>query len=339
MQLWGLVLGMKQNFYIFNNGRLRRQENTIFFEKEDGSKSVIPIENTEAIYAFGEIDFNTKLFNYLAQKGISVHVFNYYGFYSGSYYPRETLNSGQLLVKQVSHYTSRQKRITLARAFVEAASFNILKNLRYYNNRGKGLSEYIDAIENLRPQIEEADAVEVLMGIEGNIRNTYYKAWPTIIDSDIEFERRVKQPPDNMINALISYLNSMVYTTCLGEIYHTQLNPLISYLHEPGDRRFSLSLDVAEIFKPIFSDRIIFTLLNRQQITDKDFMKEVNFCYLNEKGRKTVIREYDERLKTIITHKKLDRQVSYRHLIRLECYKLVKHLIGEQVYEGFKIWW
>ncbi|MBI5193042.1 MAG: type I-B CRISPR-associated endonuclease Cas1 [Nitrospirae bacterium] len=330
---------MKQNYYIFNNGCLRRQENTIFFEKEDGTRNVIPIENTEAVYAFGEIDFNTKLFNYLAQKGIPVHVFNYYGFYSGSYYPRETLNSGQLLVKQVNHYTNMRHRLALARAFVNGASFNIVKNLRYYNNRGKDLGEYINAIEGYRSRIEESGAVEELMGIEGNIRNTYYKAWPTIIDCEIEFERRVKQPPDNMINALISYLNSLVYTTCLGEIYHTQLNPLISFLHEPGERRYSLSLDLAEIFKPIFSDRIIFTLLNRQQITNKDFMTEVNLCYLNESGRKTVVREYDERLKTVITHKKLERQVSYRHLVRLECYKLVKHLIGEQEYEGFKIWW
>ncbi|MCC7203090.1 MAG: type I-B CRISPR-associated endonuclease Cas1 [Nitrospirae bacterium] len=330
---------MKQNFYIFNSGRLKRQENTIFFEKEDGSRSVIPIENTESIYAFGEIDFNTKLFNYLAQKGIAVHIFNYYGFYSGSYYPRETLNSGQLLVKQVNHYTNRNKRITLARAFIESASFNILKNLRYYNNRGKDLGGVINTIEGYSSQIASSDSVDGLMGIEGNIRNAYYKAWPTIIDQEIEFERRVKQPPDNMVNALISYLNSLVYTTCLGEIYHTQLNPLISFLHEPGERRFSLSLDLAEVFKPIFSDRIIFTILNRQQISEKDFMTEVNFCYLNEKGRKTVIKEYDEKLKTIITHKKLDRQVSYRHLIRLECYKLVKHLIGEQEYEGFKIWW
>ena len=239
----------------------------------------------------------------------------------------------------MNHYTSRQKRIVLAKAFIEAASFNILKNLRYYGNRGKGVDEYINTIEGFRAQIEKTEAVEELMGIEGNIRNTYYKAWPTIIDQEIAFERRVKQPPDNMTNALISYLNSMVYTTCLSEIYHTQLNPLISYLHEPGERRFSLSLDLAEVFKPILSDRTIFTILNRQQITEKDFMTEVNCCYLNEKGRKTVVKEYDERLKTMINHKKLERQVSYRYLIRLECYKLVKHLIGEQEYEGFKIWW
>lgn len=330
---------MKQNYYIFNNGRLKRKENTIFLEKADGSKSVIPIENCEAIYAMGEIDFNTKLFNYLAQKGVPVHVFNYYGYYSGSYYPRESLISGQLLVKQVNHYSNKQKRLLISRKFIDAASFNIQKNLRYHNNRGKPLKEFIDTIDGYRLQIENCTDVAELMGIEGNIRNLYYKTWPIIIDQKIDFEKRVKQPPDNMINTLISYLNSMVYTTVLGELYHTQLSPLISFLHEPGSRRFSLSLDLAEIFKPIFSDRIIFTLLNRQQLSEKDFMKEVNFCYLQEKGRKTVTREYDERLKTIITHKKLARKVSYRYLIRLECYKLVKHIIGEQEYDPFKIWW
>lgn len=330
---------MKQNFYIFSNGRLRRQENTIFLEKEDGSRSIIPVENVDAIYAMGEMDLNTKLLNYLAQKGIAVHIFNYYGYYSGSYYPREYLNSGQLLVKQVSHYTSKQKRIELARAFVDAAAFNMLKNLRYYNNRGKDLAEQIGAIEALCKETENADDVDVLMGLEGNIRNTYYKAWPLIIDQKIEFEKRVKQPPDNMVNALISFVNMMVYTTCLAEIYHTQLSPLISYLHEPGERRFSLSLDLAEVFKPILSDRTIFSLLNRQQLAEKDFTKDVGFCHLGESGRKTVVREYDERLKTVITHKKLDRQVTYRYLIRLECYKLAKHIIGEQAYDGFKIWW
>ncbi len=330
---------MKQSYYIFNNGRLKRKENTIFLEKEDGSRSIIPIENTEAIYALGELDFNTKLFNYLAQKGIPVHIFNYYGYYSGSYYPRESLISGRLLIKQTNHYTNKKKRLDLAKRFIDAGSFNIQKNLRYHNNRGKVLEDFIKSIEEHRLQIEKCESIEELMGIEGNIRNTYYKSWPIIIEQEVDFTKRVKQPPDNMVNTLISYLNSMVYTTALGEIYHTQLSPLISFLHEPGTRRYSLSLDLAEIFKPIFSDRIIFTLLNRRQLTEDDFMQEVNFCYLKEKGRKTVIREYDDRLKTIITHKKLGRKVSYRYLVRLECYKLVKHLIGEQEYEGFKIWW
>lgn len=96
------------------------------------------------------------------------------------------------------------------------------------------------------------------MGIEGNIRRHYYATWNVIIDQEIEFDKRVMHPPDNMINSLISFVNSLIYSKVLSEVYHTQLNPTISYLHEPGVRRFSLCLDVAEIFKPLIGDRLLF---------------------------------------------------------------------------------
>lgn len=227
----------------------------------------------------------------------------------------------------------------MAKAFVEGASYNIYRNLRYYNGRSKDVQTYMDTIEDLRKQIPKAKSIQELMGYEGNIRKTYYSAWPTIIDQEIEFEKRVKNPPDNMINTLISFVNTLIYTKVLGEIYQTQLNPTISYLHEPGDRRFSLSLDIAEIFKPILGDRLIFSLLNRNQITQKSFTKGLNYLHLTKEASKIVVSELDAKIQTTIKHKDLNKNVSYQYLMRLECYKLVKHLIGEKEYEPFKIWW
>ena len=89
-------------------------------------------------------------------------------------------------------------------------------------------------------ELNKAQDASEIMGIEGNIRKVYYSAWSKIINQQIDFEKRVKRPPDNMINTLISFINTLSYTTCLSEIYKTQLNPTISYLHSPGDRRFSL---------------------------------------------------------------------------------------------------
>ena len=125
----------------------------------------------------------------------------------------------------------------------------------------------------------------------------------------------------------------------LSEIYHTQLNPTISYLHEPGVRRFSLSLDIAEVFKPLIGDRLIFSLLNRKQITEDSFTKELNFLHLKKDASKLIVSELEKRLKQSVMHKDLGRQVSYQYLLRLESYKLIKHLIGEKEYEGFRIWW
>jgi CRISPR-associated protein Cas1 len=321
------------------NGTNENNSKNLTEEPKSLPRKPIPVEDIEAIYCFSEMRFNTKFLNYIAKKQITLHLFNYYGYYSGSFYPREPFISGRLLVEQVKHYRDDLLRFDLARKFVEGAADNIIKNLQYHNARDKDMSVFLEIIDELIKKIENCSSVSELMGIEGNIRSTYYKSWNLIINDDIAFKKREKHPPTNPINALISFGNSLVYTSVLTEIYKTQLNPLISFLHEPGDRRFSLSLDLAEIFKPLLADRIIFSLLNKKQIQDKHFTREMNFCHLNEKGRKTFLKEFDEKLKTTIKHRNLKKSVSYRHLIRLECYKLIKHILGEKEYKPFRIWW
>ena len=227
---------MKQSFYVYNNGDLKRKDNTLQFTNYEGEKRDIPIERISDIYVMSEMSFNTAFINYISQYGISIHFFNYYNFYTGSYYPRESLLAGQLLVKQVENYTDYEKRMTLARKFIEAAADNIYRNLRYYNGRGKDVAEYLKDVNSLRKQIGRTSTIEELMGVEGNIRRRYYAAWNVIVNQEIKFEKRVMHPPDNMINSLISFVNTLIYTKVLSEIYHTQLNPTISYLHEPGAR-------------------------------------------------------------------------------------------------------
>jgi len=302
------------------------------FEK----KVPIPVEDVDSIFVFGELNLNTKLLNFLNQHNIMVHIFNYYGFYSGTFYPREFLNAGDVIVRQSEHYLHPQKRIELAREFVFGAAYGIIQNLKRYKEK---CSEPLERIESLFENIYKQPDIPSLMAIEGNIREIYYRAFPLIINQPIEFEKRVKHPPDNMMNAFISFMNSLVYTAVLKEIYRTQLNPTVSFLHEPSYRRFSLALDVAEIFKPIFADRIIFNLMNNNKITEKHFDKDLNYAYLLESGRKIVVQEFDEKMNTTVHHKQLGRNVSYRRIIRLELYKIVKHIIGEEKYSAFKIWW
>ena len=331
---------MSRNYYITQPGRIRRKDNTVYLEPEDAKRIPIPVEDIDALYFYGELDLNTKLLNFFAQKKIPFHVFNYYGYYSGSYYPREYLNSGSLLVKQVQHYETPAKRMEIAHEFVAAAVFNMLRILRYHTNRGKDCSKQIETIEKLLEESQSAKNTNQLMGYEGTIRDTYYSAFNTILSLQTPFEQRVRRPPDNPINAAISFGNSLMYPACLTEIYRTQLNPTISFLHEPGDRRFSLSLDLAELFKPLIIDRIIFRLFNRGQLNEtKHFETSVGECYLNEHGRKTFVAAFDEQLKQTVSHKKLKRHVSYQRLIRLECYKLIKHLVGMEPYKALRPWW
>lgn len=240
-------------------------------------------------------------------------------------------------------YYLKQKGVKNIKAEIDFPLIKETKKIELTVEEEKELENTIKEIEKiytLRKELNKCNNVSEVMGIEGNIRKIYYSAWNKIIDSNnFEFEKRVKNPPDNAINSLISYVNTIIYTRCLSEIYKTQLNPTISYLHEPSERRFSLCLDVSEIFKPIIADRLIFSMINKKQITEKDFEKNLNYLYIKENARKQITIEIDKKLKTTIKHKKLDRDVSYKYIIRLELYKLIKLLLEGEPYEGFKMWW
>ena len=192
-------------------------------------------------------------------------------------------------------------------------------------------------IENIG--LTRAKSVSKLMGFEGNARQVYYNSFGHIIDS-FSWNGRQKRPPTDELNALISFGNSLCYTICLDAIYNSQLNPTISYLHEPGFRRFSLALDIAEIFKPLLVDRLIFRMCNKREIRKEHFDYIDTACFLSPKGRKVFVKAWEERLQQSIQHRQLNRKVSYRHLLRLDCYKLAKHLIGmETDFKPFKSWW
>lgn len=248
------------------------------------------------MYVFGEITLNKRFLDFASQKEICIHFFNYYGYYMGTFYPREHLNSGYVILNQAKYYLDYDKRLDLAKRIINTAVYNILMVLKYYKNRGIELEEEISDIEYKQYSIDTIESIEELMAIEGNIRETYYKTFGKIIkNKEFEFKVRSRRPPLDRINALISFGNSLMYSTVLGEIYETHLDPRIGYLHSTNMRRFTLNLDVAEVFKPIIVDRIIFSLLNRN--------------------------------------------VSYKRLIRMELYKIQKHIMEDEPYEGFVMNW
>ncbi len=320
----------KKNYYIISDGKLKRRENTLYFENEDGSKP-IPINSIYAIYAMGSLSITSKAISLLSKEGVCIHFFNRYGFYEGSYYPRETLISGDVVVKQAEHYLNDEKRLYLAKAFVEGSILNMEKVLAAYK---LDTSDVISALQSL----SDAESVQEVMGSEAMARNAYYSAFDSIL-KNFEFGWRSRQPPGNEVNAMLSFGNAMLYSAVLSELYHTQLHPAISFLHEPAERRFSLALDLAEIFKPIIVDRLIFHLVNKGMMKRDDFDRQLNGVLLNDSGRKKFVKAFNERLESTIKHRKLKRNVSYQRLIRLECYKLVKHVLGAEKYRPFVMWW
>jgi len=333
-------MGVKKTVYIFSSGKLRRKQNTVFFQSKEGKRKYLPVETMSNVMIFGEVNINKRVMEFFTQKEIVLHFFNYYDYYIGSFYPREHYNSGCLILKQSKYYNDEEKRIELAKQFIKGAFENMIKNLKYYNSRGSNLEIDIKKIIDLKRKIDHLKNINKLMATEGNARDIYYKCFDEIINNDdFKFQKRSKRPPKNYMNCMISFLNSLVYTEVLSAIYRTHLDPRIGYLHSTNFRRFSLNLDVAEIFKPIIADRLIFSIINRGIIKKSDFDERSGGIRYKEKSMKKVVEKYDERLNTTIKLKSLKKKVSYRRLILLELYKIEKHILGEKKYEPFVMEW
>jgi CRISPR-associated protein Cas1 len=332
---------MKQPIYIFSDGRLERRQNTLAFKDSDGKKRYVPIESISELHIFGELELNKRLLEFLTQNEVLLHFFNHYGYYIGSFYPREYYNSGWLILKQAEHYLDQERRLDLARRFIRGAIGNMERVLEYYLHRGaEELQGIIDQIESLGTALGEQSSIDALMAIEGNVRDVYYGAFDIILkQEEFSFAKRTRRPPQNRLNALISFGNSLLYVAALSEIYRTHLDPRIGFLHTTNFRRFSLNLDAAEVFKPVFVDRLIFSLVNKGQLKAKHFTEGAEGVFLTEAGRKIFVQEWEEKLRTTINHPRLKRKVSYRRLIRLDLYKIEKHLLGDRPYEPYTAGW
>ncbi len=323
--------------YLTSKGCLERKDNSINFKNENGN-NYIPIENVDEIYCLDEVSFNTKLIDFLSKNGITLHLFNHYEGYSGTFYPRDKYVSGKLTIEQVKAYETKREKI--AKAIVTGIASNIHEVLyHYYRHDCVELKPYLDYLKNdVDKELFEAQKINEIMLIEAKIWNLFYEQFKYFLRSDFVMNKRVKRPPDNPINALISFGNTILYTKTISQIYQTHLNQTISFLHSAGEARFSLSLDLSEVFKPVIVYKTIFDCVNNRKLSvEKHFDKKLNYCLLNETGRKIFISALEERLSQTYENQKLKRKVSLLTSIKYDAYKLIKEILEDTDFIPFSL--
>lgn len=323
--------------YIFSMGELKRKDNSIAFINEKGN-FYIPIEDTRELYCMNEVSFNTKFLDFIARARITLHLFNYHGNYSGTFYPKDQLISGDLTIKQSLMYI--ENRLIVAKAIVNAIARNIHETLyHYYRHDKKELKPYLDWLKSDIPAFLDKELrIEQILFIEGQVWSRFYDSFKHFLPEDFLMNKRVKRPPDNPMNALVSFGNTLLYTKTISAIYNTHLNQSISFLHSPREGRFSLSLDLSEAFKPIIVFRTIFDLVGRKKLqVTKHFDKNLNYALLNNDGKKIFIDAFEERLNESFMHPKLKRKVSYKHAIKLDGYKLIKSIVEGREFRAFSL--
>jgi CRISPR-associated protein Cas1 len=331
---------MNKNYYLFSSGELKREDDSLRLDIiQEGSTDDfkrIPANKVDALYCFGQIRYNTRLLDFLNKKTIELHVFGWNDQYTGSHIPTANVKSGNTILKQAAAHQT-EERVKIAREIIVGSIHNMVQNLKYYNNKECDFSPEISELTEIKTGLPRNTQIDLLMGHEARARKKYYDCFGSIISSsEFKFKSRKYNPPSSKINSLISFLNTMVYTNVTSAIRQTALEPTIGFLHTPGERRNSLALDIADVFKPILADRCLFRIINRNQIKPTDF--EENYT-LSEDSKKNVISEMENLMSNTIKHPDLNRNVSYKYLLRLEAHKIRKHVTMNTEYEAYKRDW
>lgn len=305
-----------ETLFVAKEARLRQRDNTLAITIGGVTRS-LPVEKIAHVILMAESECNTRLLSLCGRHNVRISVFDYYGHCTGSFEPKDRNPSGQVKLRQAKVLLDERRRMVLAREIVRGAAINLTANLRYYHYRGvDGLKDVLGRMEPWIQRIDAATTTEQLMGVEGNIHQWYFAAWQEI-DPALAFGPRVRRPPNNPINCLLSFLNQLTYSVVRHEVSKTHLEESFSMLHAPGHGRASLSLDLAEPFKPVVVDMLIFRMVRRQMVDAGWFEQQGNVCLLSEVGRRHVAEQFSIRLEEKYQGRSM-REWIYREAIALE---------------------
>jgi len=322
--------------FLMANGRLKRSDNNLRFYKyneEDevmDTGSTLPIHGIDEIYILGKVDIDSYTMAFIAHNNILLHFFSAYGAFRGNFFPSTSNSvnkSGFVLLQQLRAFDDTKHRLYIAKQITQGQILNGANNCKRYKVAFEH-SPYIDSLEL-------AMSINEVMAVEGAFKKNYYQAWNSIISNQrsFKFTTRSKRPPTDKINSFISYVNTRIYNIVLSEIYKTQLDPRIGFLHEPNYRALSLHLDIAEIFKPIIGDNLIFTMLNKKEITAKEFKTDSGRIRFSNDAIKKIEMKIIQKMTEQTTIG--NQQLTWRQVIRREVNQLKKSIVEFAPYEPF----
>lgn len=328
-------------YHIISDGILTKKDFSILFENPE-KKMYIPVEATTVISVYSDIILSSDFIKFAADHWLTLRFHDKHGEYVGSFFPSYQKMSVKTTIAQSLLYSDKQKRLQLAKKIIIAGTQNIKSNIQYYNRRYDNidLSDNIKALSEFKKLMNEADSIEHLMLTEARMRETYFSCFDSILHADgFKFERRSRRPPKNEVNAMISFGNTILYGYIADAIQKTDLDIRIAFLHSANRRSQSLNLDIAELFKPIIIDRLIFSLINKHIIVaNKHFTaNDDGSVLLNREGKSVFLSAFKDKLSQKIDVK--GEKLSYAQMISREVWNLRGYILQGDKYTPFKCGW
>ena len=310
-------------YHIQEDGILSSRDRTLLFENED-QKIIYPIETVTSINVFGNTIFDKNFFELMNRKHIDVVMFDRNGKFIGTFYPAESASDMELILKQLEIYADEKKRVSYAKPITVAGIRNMMATIRYYNGQQEQL-KYGLALQRMKEQIhcvKKARTVNEVMTAEARCRQEYYDCFSDfILNPEFSFVSRTRRPPKDPVNAMMSFGNTYLYSRISSLIGRSRLDNRISFVHSSMRRRNNLCLDLADIYKPLTTDRVLLTLINKRMISpEMHFIWDGEACLLNKEGITLFLREMKRKLSR--KHPLNGKNTTYLQVIRQDIQNL-----------------
>lgn len=327
----------RRNIDLISDGILRQKNFSLLFDT-DATDSVLPISTTDTINVYSDVIFDSGALKTAFKNGVTINIFDNYGSCIGSFEPNTALKAPKLNHEQLAAYYNEKSRIKLAKEFLIASIHNTNLVIRYYNKHRphQTYEKALDTLAEIKLEIKRETKHEKLLLLEARAREAYYSCFDLFLEqSDFKYEKRTQRPPQNEVNALISFGNTLLYNYIATQIQKTPLDVRVGFLHATTKRQKTLNLDVAEIFKPLIVDRTIFSLINKRELEYDHFERNAGGAtYLTAEGKRIFLRAFYKKLDSQITVN--NETVTYRHVITDEVVKLVRHFRNSEKYKAYR---
>ncbi|QPT40908.1 CRISPR-associated endonuclease Cas1, subtype I-C/DVULG [Oligella ureolytica] len=320
--------------YITRQGSyLHKERETLIIKLGDEKLAQFPSLSIENVFCFGQVSMSPFLMGYCADEGIGVVFFTEYGRFLARVKGRK---NGNVLLRRAQYRWADcpEKSVAVARLFVAAKianSRNVLQ--RELRNHGENLQleSAVKRLKNSLRRVQRATNVLEVMGIEGEAASSYFSIFNQLLrGEDFLFSGRIRRPPTDPVNALLSFVYSLITQECISALYGVGLDPFVGLLHQDRPGRPSLALDLLEEFRAFWADRLVLTVINRKQIQAKDFVTEASGAmFLKEDSRKKLLTIYQERKQTEIIHPFLQEKVPLGLLPHCQATLLARHIRGD----------
>lgn len=328
-------------FVTLDGSMLRKDGEAIEVRHDGESKLRIPFHNLDGIVSFG---WNTcasaQLLHACAKYEVSLSFHTPHGkFLASSHGPQ----SGNVLLRRAQYRLADDpcSSASIARHCISAKLLNCRTVLqRAYRDHGTSSPDRAaaclqasDLLANRLRTLQQLGNLDEIRGVEGEAAVAYFAAFPrliTIDDPAFVLKGRSRRPPLDPVNALLSFLYTLLAHDVRSACESVGLDPQCGFLHRDRPGRPSLALDLMEELRPFLADRAALSLINRRQITAKDFdLKENGAVLLKETARKTVLVHWQERKQSELLHPFLDERTTIGLIPHLQARLLARHLRGD----------